>query len=84
MVRLLLAHDDIDPNKSDSCGQTPLWWASFGRHEGAMRLLLARDDVNPNTPDKHNETPLEIAYRLGHMEVVELLRPQTTAIPSTG
>ena len=49
-----------------------------------MRLQLARDDVNPNTPDKYGETPLEIAYRLGHMEVVELLRPQTTAISSTG
>ena len=84
VVRLLLTHDGIDPNKSDSCGQTPLWWASFGRHEGAMRLLLARDDVNPNTPDIYGETPLEIAYWLGHMEVVELLRPQTTAISSTG
>ena len=51
-VRLLPARDDVNPDKPDNYGRTPLWVASDKGHE-VMRLLLARDDVNPDRLDDY-------------------------------
>ena len=37
VVRLLLAQDDVNPDKLDNDGQTPLWWASYRGYEGVAR-----------------------------------------------
>ena len=72
-VMLPLTRDDIDPDKPDNNGQTPLLWASLNGHEEVVRLLLARDDVNPDKPDNNGRTPLWLASFDGHEGVVRLL-----------
>jgi len=59
MVSLLLARDDINPDKPDNYGKTPLRGASRWGHAGAVKLLLARGDVDTHKPDKCGETPLK-------------------------
>ena len=56
-MRLLLARDDVNPNKPDNNGRTPLWCASVNGHEGVVRLLLARSNVNSDKPDSDGITP---------------------------
>jgi len=60
-VKLLLARNDVDPNKPDADGTTPLWRASWHGHEGVVKLLLAQADVNPNKPNnrlkRHSGAP---------------------------
>jgi len=60
-VKLLLARNDVNPHKADSEGQTPLWRASYGGHEGVVKLLLARNDVNPDKPTRDGLTPFPTA-----------------------
>jgi len=81
-VELLLARDDVNPDKPNNYDETPLYWASQSGHEGAVRLLLTRDDVNPDKPDSNGRTPLVIASWLGHEEIVALLQPRSTALTS--
>ena len=33
VVRILLERDDVDPNKPDVCGRTPLLWAAANGQE---------------------------------------------------
>ena len=65
-MKLLLARDDINPNKPDNYGGTPLWQASFNGHEGVARLLLARDDVNPDKPANDGLAPFSWASFYRH------------------
>ena len=39
MVKMLLERDDVDPNKPDIFGQTPLGWAAWHGHAGVVALL---------------------------------------------
>ena len=48
VVRMLLGQDDIEPDKPDSNGRTPLMRAACNGNEEVVRMLLARNDVNPN------------------------------------
>jgi len=73
VVKLLLARDDVDPDKPDNNGQAPLWRASSYGHEGVVRLLLPRDDVNPDRLDNEGRTPLWVASRWGQEGAVKLL-----------
>ena len=45
-MRLLLARDDVNPDKREDYGTTPLQRASINGHEEVVRLLLARGAVN--------------------------------------
>ena len=56
MVRLLLARGDLNPDKLDNDGITPLQFDSTEGHEGVVRLLLARDDVDPDKPGRYGGT----------------------------
>jgi ankyrin repeat protein len=48
VVNLFLAQPDIDSNRADSCGRTPMWLATrYGRDDVASRLL-ALPDLNLN------------------------------------
>jgi len=57
-VKLLLGRNDLNPDKPDNNGKTPVWSASSNGHEGVVNLLFARDDVNPDKPDTNSGTPL--------------------------
>jgi len=57
-MRLLLTLDDVNPNKSDNDGQTPILAASTFPDEGVVRLLLTRDDVNPDKHANNGKTSL--------------------------
>ena len=47
MAKLLLGRGDVNPDKPDNYGQTPLWSAAF-KHEGAVKILLELGGVSPN------------------------------------
>ena len=63
---MLLGHDDIDPNKPDQDGETPLLWAVLKEYAGVVKTLLGRDDLDPNKPDKDGQTPLWWATHNGY------------------
>ena len=80
-VKLLLACDGIDPDKSESMfGDTPLRWAI--RHEDVeMVRLLARGGANPYKADNDGETPFMLASRYSwNRQMVALFQPQPTTI----
>ena len=68
-MKILLGRDDVNPNRPDKLGKTPVW----SGHEGVVKMLLGRDDVNPDKPDKCRRTPLWWAARNGHVGAVEIL-----------
>jgi len=73
VVELLLARDDVNPDKPDKDGKTPLWWASRWGDEVVVKLLLLQGDANPNILDSGGITPLRSASFHGHQGVVRLL-----------
>ena len=58
MIKILLGRDDVNPDKLDRAGQTPLLLAARNRHKGIVKIFLRRDDVNPNKLDEDLESPL--------------------------
>jgi ankyrin repeat protein len=48
MVRLLLAHQDVELNQANANGATALMIASQNGHVAVLRLLLARQGVEVN------------------------------------
>jgi len=73
VVKTLLERDDVNPDKPDKGGQTPLWWAAWNGREGVLRMLLGRDCVNPDKPDSNGRTPLWGAAESGEEGVVKIL-----------
>jgi len=73
VAKLLLEHEDIDPNKPNNCGSAPLLWAANNGHEGVVKLLLSRKDVDPNRLGHDGQTPLYSAAWAGHGGVVKIL-----------
>jgi len=72
-VRILLGRSDVNSDRADKCGRTPLSWAAgLGRGE-TVRMLLERHDVNPDSPDKRGRTPLSWAAEYGREESVRML-----------
>jgi len=82
VVRLLLTRDDINPDKPDNNGRTPLSWTSQTGHEGVANLLLARDDINPNKADNNGGTPLLWASYYKHEGVAKLLLARNDVNPN--
>jgi len=72
-VKLLLARDDVSPDRPDNDGRTPLSLAAGYGCEGVVKLLLARDDVSPDRPDNDGRTPLWWAANNGYDGIVKLL-----------
>jgi len=81
-VRTLLERDDVDPDKADKWGQTPLLWAANNGREGAVRMLLERNDVNPEKADKCGRTPLSLATKNRHQAVIRMLLKRKEANPA--
>ena len=76
-VKLLLTCDGVDPDKTEnSCGQTPLWWATvFGDVE--MVRLLTQAGADPNKEAKDGSTPIMMASRYSwDMRKLALLQPR--------
>ena len=72
-VKLLLERKDVNPDKLDNDGRTPLSWAAEGGHDRVVELLLGREDVNPDRLDNGGRTPLSWVAESGYGGVVELL-----------
>lgn len=39
VVKMLLAHEEVDPSNPDGLGQTPLWYAAKNGHERVVAVL---------------------------------------------
>jgi len=84
-VKILLERDEVNPDKPDNDGRTPLLYAAGNGYAEVVEILLGRDDVDPSKPDEYGQTPpafaggqvgLQIAGRL-------LVRPgQANARPT--
>ena len=74
-VELILARNDVDPNRADSAGRTPLLRAVATGAESVVALFLVRRDVDCNKPAavKDGEHPLHAAIRAGHEGVAGAL-----------
>ena len=66
-MKMLLGRGDVNPDKPDTGnhGRTPLQFAAWNEHEGAVEALR-RGNVNPNKPDhpagpRSRAPPLSVA-----------------------
>jgi len=82
VMTMLIQMEGSDINQGDCIGFTPLMWASWQGHQGAVALLLARGDIDPDKPDKYGQTPLWGASFNGHEGVVRLLLARDDVDPN--
>jgi len=73
VVKILLEREEVNPNKPNNHGATPLWFATAHGHEGVVKILLESEEVNPDKPDNYGGTPLMSAAEKGHEGVVKIL-----------
>ena len=73
VVKLLLAHPDVDVNIKDDGGQTPFSLGCLRGEVSVVEVLLKDPRVNVTLDDDHGCTPLWCASRGGHFEVIECL-----------
>jgi len=70
---MLLGREEVNPDKPDKWGRTPLLYTAKCGHEGVVKILLGRGEVNPDKPDRLGQTPLPGAAQNGHERVVKIL-----------
>ena len=73
VVKILLEREEVNPDKPDSDGRTPLSFAAEDGHEGVVKILLGRGEVNPDGPDNEGRRPLSFAAKYGREGVVKIL-----------
>lgn len=71
-VFIQLVRRGADPNKVDSEGHSPLWYAAWKNRENMVHLLL-ENGASPNPANKDVSPPLHISTRLGFERIVLLL-----------
>jgi len=71
VVKLLLAHPNIDVNLKSAGGQTPLSFAGRNGHASVVKLLLKDPRVNITLDDDNGCTPLDWASLNGRHKVIE-------------
>ena len=76
VVTVLLARNDVDPNRRGINRRTPLSYAAERGHETVVKILLAQDDVDIEVKDYKGRTPLSFAAEKGHETVVKMLLAQ--------
>src|SRR5204863_5308440 len=64
---------NFDANLQHDNGYTPLAYAAMKGNPAMIELLL-RNGANPAATSKEGDTPVELALRMGHNEVADLLK----------
>jgi len=78
-VKILLGREDVNPNKQDNKGQTPLMAAaSWGGHEG-VEMPLERQEATSDKPGHHGQTALVFACIKDHKRVIDPPEPPEAA-----
>lgn len=73
MVKLLLAHPEINVNVQDEKGDTPLHYAAGRGYPECMRLLLAAPGIEVNKVNEMAQSPLFYAAKGGWVDCLDLL-----------
>jgi len=76
IVKLLLAHPNIDPNQAKNNGETPLIIALSMQEKSMMDILLSHSAIDPNKPDMHG-TPLTCAAEYANTDLLNTLLSHT-------
>jgi len=66
-MKMLLGWEEVDPNRPDNYGRTPLSWASGYGYVNEVKLLLGREEVDPDKPGNNRQTPQSHAARRSRM-----------------
>ncbi|KAG0638993.1 hypothetical protein HOY80DRAFT_1022832 [Tuber brumale] len=82
VVKMLLMREEVNPDSSDDCSQTPLSFVARDGHEGVVRIQLMPQDVDPDKPNTDGQTPLSFAPTPGPQKVVALLQFHQAVTPS--
>ena len=73
-MRMLLARNNVNPDRVDKDGETPLSEAALSGYEGNVQMLGARGDVNPDITDKDGRTLLSwVADDMNKEKMLELM-----------
>ncbi|WP_025246126.1 ankyrin repeat domain-containing protein [Candidatus Sodalis pierantonius] len=72
-VQILLNHNDIDINRVDQLGFTPLMRAAQGNHHAAISELLTHPAIAINLRNINGMSALSLAVERGHTEAVQQL-----------
>ena len=64
---------NFDPNVQHDNGYTALAYAAM-KGNGRLVELLLRNGADPTVVTKEGDTPVELALRLGHAEVADILK----------
>jgi len=73
LLKLLLGHESMDPNKEAHSGKTPLMIAIEKKNSEAIKLLLGHKKIDPNKETTFGKTPLIIAINKGNLEAIKFL-----------
>jgi len=75
VVKCLLGHPAIDPNKVAPRAGAPLHLSAYNGDERSVALLLRHKAINPNVriPEMRLMSPLMYAVQGGHTQVLHLL-----------
>ena len=57
----LLAREEVNPEKLDDDGDTPLTCAAHDGREGVVKILFEQEGVDPDKPNHAGNTPLSYA-----------------------
>jgi len=79
----LLKGNDVNPNRKDPQGWTPLAFSACAGHDEVVKLLLDLKTVHPDPKNSNNRTPLFLAAQFGHGTVVKLLLERGCVDPAS-
>jgi len=57
VVKIQLGREEINSDRRDNYGQTPLSYAASNGREGVVKILLEREEGNADKPDIDGRTP---------------------------
>ena len=84
VVKVLLTHRHIDPNRINYYGNTVLHQAVANNHDAQAAALLKHPDTDPNVRDDKGRTALLLAVIQGYDHIVELLLEHRDTDPNIG
>ena len=80
---LFVIRDDekLDVNAQDAEGMTALHYAVSDGYERVVETLIKRDDIKPFLKNKQGQTPLQLAEKLQHDKLAQLIAAHPKALP---